>query len=336
MASQTNPYVHGPSITRPHQFFGRAQELRQLCAALEQGESLALVGPRRIGKTSVLNMLGHRRVWAQYGTDPDAVLVRRVNFQGRLGASATPEDVYALFFRALTGQPPLPDDLLPEALEDELDTYGEVAFLVDELETLVERVRDGSCYDYLFSLLEGRCYYLVASARPLPELARAASLTSPFFEALPSLPLGVLTPDEARQLIRTPAWEAGREMPVEGILALAGGHPFLLQLLSAGVFEHQGDLEAARPAFLDRARDHISYWRSQLPPAARALVESFRTQPQQEWATLLTREAETAAQLVREGWLQQDGRRAWLTPCFAEVLPHLPAEAWSARWGDTA
>lgn len=335
MARPTNPYVHGPSITRPHQFFGRAQELRQLCAALERRESLALVGPRRIGKTSVLNMLGHRRIWDQYGADPDAVIVRRVNFQGRIGSSATPEDVYALFFRALTGQPPSPSDPLPEALEDELDTYGEVAFLLDEFETLVERVRDESCYDTLFSLLEGRCYYLMASAQPLPELAREGSFTSPFFEALPALPLGVLTPDEARQLIGAPAREAGWEMPVEGILELAGGHPFLLQLLSAGVFEHQGDLEAARPAFLDRARDHIRYWRSQLPPAARALVESFRTQPQQEWASLLAQDAENAARLVREGWLQQDGQQAWLTPCFADALQRLPAEALSARSGDT-
>ena len=49
-----NPYVHRRAIKDSDYFFGRAQETRELLDLTAEGQSVSIVGPRRIGKTSLL------------------------------------------------------------------------------------------------------------------------------------------------------------------------------------------------------------------------------------------------------------------------------------------
>lgn len=54
-----NPYIAGPPITDPHVFFGRQADLEKIINLLT-GNFVMLIGPRRIGKTSLLHQLVYR------------------------------------------------------------------------------------------------------------------------------------------------------------------------------------------------------------------------------------------------------------------------------------
>jgi Cdc6-like AAA superfamily ATPase len=54
-----NPYIAGPPITDPNVFFGRQPVLEKIINLLT-GNFVMLIGPRRIGKTSLLHQLVYR------------------------------------------------------------------------------------------------------------------------------------------------------------------------------------------------------------------------------------------------------------------------------------
>ena len=65
-----NPYVQRNAIREPDYFFGRTQETREILNYLARGQSVSIVGPRRIGKTSLLLHLS--RSLEKIKTDPAA------------------------------------------------------------------------------------------------------------------------------------------------------------------------------------------------------------------------------------------------------------------------
>ena len=52
--NRLNPFFHRGPIRDPVMFHGRRTEVAQALALLGQGQSLSIVGPRRMGKTSLL------------------------------------------------------------------------------------------------------------------------------------------------------------------------------------------------------------------------------------------------------------------------------------------
>src|SRR5262245_56795645 len=59
--AELRPFVAGPPISPPRQFFGRERELRRIFGLLKRLplQNAALIGPRRSGKTSLLLYLQH-------------------------------------------------------------------------------------------------------------------------------------------------------------------------------------------------------------------------------------------------------------------------------------
>jgi len=55
-----NPYSAGPIVTDAEMFFGREEELRRIRDRLRKGGSMAVIGLRRIGKSSLLYQLAHQ------------------------------------------------------------------------------------------------------------------------------------------------------------------------------------------------------------------------------------------------------------------------------------
>ena len=55
-----NPYSAGPIVTDAEMFFGREEELRCIRDRLRKGGSMAVIGLRRIGKSSLLYQLAHQ------------------------------------------------------------------------------------------------------------------------------------------------------------------------------------------------------------------------------------------------------------------------------------
>ena len=52
-----NPYSNRKMITKAEDFFGRRKELRQIYSQLQTSQSVSIVYPRRIGKSSLLYCL---------------------------------------------------------------------------------------------------------------------------------------------------------------------------------------------------------------------------------------------------------------------------------------
>jgi len=51
-------FIRGP-VSKPEDFFGRTELLRQLFEELAKGSNISLLGPARVGKSSILNMICH-------------------------------------------------------------------------------------------------------------------------------------------------------------------------------------------------------------------------------------------------------------------------------------
>ena len=50
-----NPYKNRGGLTRDNDFFGRTNELHEIFSRIVEGQSVILIGERRVGKSSLLN-----------------------------------------------------------------------------------------------------------------------------------------------------------------------------------------------------------------------------------------------------------------------------------------
>ncbi|MGI8587957.1 MAG: winged helix-turn-helix domain-containing protein [Chloroflexia bacterium] len=184
--------------------------------------------------------------------------------------------------------------------------------------------------------------FILATERPLHEVNPAA-IGSPFFQTLPLIRLGGLTPEEARQMLEIPANESGHPFPeadVEFILQQAGGHPYLLILGGRALWnsrERLGllDSDEALPA------EHAAVLRGRLQ-------EDFGRTFQMYQARLATGEQDALRHLVKselseedfvalaslegkglvkyeQGQGEQRGKYEAFSPLYASFIGNLPA-----------
>src|SRR4030065_47941 len=67
MPDQSNPYLSRGPVRSQEMFFGRDHELREIANFLRGNQSVSIVGPRKIGKTSLLFHLMRPRVSEELG-----------------------------------------------------------------------------------------------------------------------------------------------------------------------------------------------------------------------------------------------------------------------------
>jgi hypothetical protein len=77
-----NPYFHRGPIRQPEHFFGRTQEIANTLSLLKNNQSVSIVGPRRIGKTSFLLHISHPEVMARHGLSPTEHLFVFIDCEG--------------------------------------------------------------------------------------------------------------------------------------------------------------------------------------------------------------------------------------------------------------
>ncbi|MCP4357532.1 MAG: hypothetical protein GY796_05905 [Chloroflexi bacterium] len=58
-----NPYISRGPVRTSDMFFGRLRELNGIAAFLRGNQSVSIVGPRKIGKTSLLFHLMRPEIW---------------------------------------------------------------------------------------------------------------------------------------------------------------------------------------------------------------------------------------------------------------------------------
>jgi hypothetical protein len=292
-----NPFFNRQRITDPAYFQGRAREIEQLCSAIATRQCRALVGERKLGKSSLLSHIACPEVLSAYGLEPARHVFVYLDLEAL--ASAERDDFWIEVLDTL--QSALSDGDLRAATQVLL-SGGDVRFMavrrllrrvrsagftvvlcLDEFEGLARNARfEPDFYGELRSLAsELGVVMITASKRSLYELTyeHAETLSSPFFNIFSELPLTLMPPGEARLLLTRLAGQGGGpgfcDDEVDYALTLAGPHPFFLQLAGAQLYElpdhgepHSSETyTAVRKRFLAEAEDHYRYIWNNLAPA---------------------------------------------------------------------
>lgn len=312
MVSMDNPFYHRGAIRRGSDFYGRQAEINQIFGLLRNGQSVSLIGPRRIGKSSLLIHLCRPETVKQLDSSAKMLLVL-IDCQ-EFGGSP-PEELYEAL---LDGLIDAADDAgvklkTPEGtatyraldrLLNQITRSGmSVVVLLDEFELLAA---NDLLTPYFFARLRGLTTkyglaYFTASQRPLFAItAEEEILSSPFFNIFVTLPLGLFSHEDAQGLLSSRLKNNKHQFSddlIDHLIFLVGPHPFFLHIAGYHAYQALVDgnplqTEAQRAALLApiemEANSHLGYlWYNLTPDEQYALaiadgpIDSLRLLEQQ-------------------------------------------------------
>jgi uncharacterized protein len=192
-----NPYSLRTMIRDPNAFMGRAAELHDIYTLLASSQSCSIVGPRRIGKSSLLYHLTHPSVYEGYLQQTEAFVIGFADLQELAGLGT--EDFFYMAVERLqrAGQGRLQAD--PERdgtmsafrrfLARATDAGMRLVLCCDEFEMLSQNPRfNADFFAYLRGLCSNYNLALVTSSRvSLYDLCHQGNLqTSQFWNFLSS------------------------------------------------------------------------------------------------------------------------------------------------------
>jgi len=258
-----NPFVWRAGITDNGSFFNRLREVRRLTDFLQKCQNCQIVGPKRIGKTSLLRHIERTLKNSQLTTVAylDSLLPQCATLTGWLSLAA--------------GQfqwKPAPATLVQfaESVENSASEGRRLVLCLDEFEKLrshpVEFTRD-----FFLTLRacgqQRQCLsILTASQRPLSELFDPADQeVSPFFNIFARIPLGPFPQEQAKEFValQRPGVLTFTPEEQDAILRFGQGHPLALQVACYHVREsvEQGEpLENALKTAEGDMRAHLPEW----------------------------------------------------------------------------
>lgn len=254
-----NPYPAPKPVKDPSLFFGRAAEYAKIKKYLSEKKSIALIGERKIGKTSLFWYL--ERVLVNDGFVPiyidlqsmmprkNAIFLMTLSNKIKKGLLKLDkaniisadlqknsleihmdESVYEFFLRNLDCY-----ESCLKRLREKNKTVLVKSFviMIDEIELLKE-FNDGSLFSFLRPIIEQKDYFVfvVAGHDVLLNITKGES--SPFFNMFKNIQLKGISEDGARKLIQDPVADYGvnhDKQSVERILKLTGGNPYFIQVI---------------------------------------------------------------------------------------------------------
>jgi hypothetical protein len=247
-----NPFFHRGAIRRAEEFHDRRSELGQILGLLRNGQSVSLIGPRRIGKSSLLLHLCRLTVREEFGLSASSSLFALIDCQELAGSP--PEEVYEALITSIIDASKrygIEFDMVDRpgsyrSLDQLLNSFQKsgvsVVILLDEFELLAANEQ---LTPYFFARLRGLTSkhglaFLTSSQRPLFAItADVRILSSPFFNIFVTLPLGMFSYEEAWSLIDQRLEGTGVYFPNElreHLLSLVGPHPFFLHVAGDHAF----------------------------------------------------------------------------------------------------
>jgi hypothetical protein len=257
-----NPFVAGNSVD-PRDFLGRTREVRGIVSRLSnKGQSTAIVGDPRIGKTSLLRYLAAPEKRAElYGELAERLIFQYID-AGTCGSAFTQTQFWWLALAPLAEKLPVIDN---PALTAAYETCAREGFGVYVLEKLFAQLRQAGLrvvlmldeFDNLLNhpvlnraefygglrSLDTRCesIALVIASRQSLEALNAATqefsrMGSPYFNHMIPVCLGAFSEKEIHTLLaRGDAYF--KRADKQYLSHIAGGHPFLLQAAAYALLE---------------------------------------------------------------------------------------------------
>ncbi len=282
-----NPYSSRKMITKADAFYGRQQELQQVYGQLQNAQSVSIIGPRRIGKSSLLYCLALPDIQKRAGAAdyfPKTVFV----YVDLLSKSTyTPAEFLSILLEEIYNArapevPEIPAEVTYRQFEQHIKTLClredyKIVFLLDEFDTITNNPQFNEAFFSHFRSL-GNHYpisLVTASHKPLYELCHSEDVrSSPFFNIFQTVPLKLMSYKDAIQLIEFPAQQVNTslENEKEWTLDLVGTHPFYIQICCAFLFEKKqikskldgNDREAVTQSVLQQARGNFDHMLEQL------------------------------------------------------------------------
>jgi PAS domain-containing protein len=350
----TNPFFHRGPIRQRGYFCGRIDPVGQSLSLLRNGQNVAVLGQRRIGKTSLLFHLTDPVVFETHGLQRGEHLFLYVDATELGDLSA--DEVLGLLLDQLASalaaaghaleliRPPPKGPSYRAFREAIVQVSGmglKPIYLVDEFESLAENPHLGPRFFSGLRALSSQfdLSFVTASRESLLRLtyAHAETLSSPFFNTFANLHLGLFSESEARGLVETLASQAGLDLPsplIDRTLELAGPHPLLLQIAAFHAVELWGQKgwQPEEPAslrvewrrrFMAEAESHFEYYWRHLTDDDRYALVTLPLSQQEEAQREAIRRLEQGC-LIR----RSEQGYTYLSPAFEEFVrrqsvPHL-------------
>lgn len=303
-----NPFFHRGPIRRPEYFYNREPEITLALDLLRNLQNVALVGQRRMGKTSLLFHLARPEIYTRYHMPAGQYLF--VYLDGEELLESDPGQVRLAFVEELifcleragheAPLAPAGSDsptiayrdfrlLLRQVTSDQL----KILFFIDEFDCLAANPHlNQSFFSGLRALAsQFNLAFMTASKGEIRTLTYAHNdtLSSPFFNTFATLHLGLLSPQEGRGLVEHLAALAGLNFPpdiVDAILDLAGPHPLFLQIAAFHAYDYwqkdRGEVTAKTwdqigRRFLSEVQLHFDYYWDQLSDTERYVLATLPT-----------------------------------------------------------
>ena len=328
-----NPYYHRGPIKEARFFYDRARETALALQMVKGGQSVSVIGPRRIGKTSFLFHLSDSTVRVENGFASEQSLF--VYIDGEMLGGLSSSDILRVVLQEIVAQTDKGRVAIPQVVDyrsfeqavRELFKPGQqLVYLIDEFECLGKNQNlDADFFPFLRSLT---VHYSIVTASQVPLLALIGEgeVGSHFFNVFVPIHLGLFSEDDARQMIRRPSQTAGVEFSrstEDFILDLAGAHPFFLQIACFYAFE----LSREYPSFGEQARRqleeyvqadlkcHFEYFTRRLSEEERRILARLLDTGHSETSTTALEDLERKC-LVR----RYDGRHVLVSQAFARFV----------------
>ncbi|MDY6991044.1 MAG: ATP-binding protein [Pseudomonadota bacterium] len=233
-----SPFVVGPPITQPQQFYGRQQETRRILKLWQQFplSNVAVFGQQRSGKTSFLYYLRHQlhSCWIQLPKTSLNYRIILIDFKD--ARMQYPTSLLAYLLKQLHLPVPEPCHLLNFAeTVDNQPLDKPTIILMDDIDVgLNAKALDQTFWWGLYHFMNnmaGRVAFLLTAHPDSSQLLQEKAKTLSFFNTFSHhLTLGPLIPEEAEALIeRAPLAFSAKDKA--WIMKHSGHWPALLQIL---------------------------------------------------------------------------------------------------------
>lgn len=245
----SNPFFYGGKVS-PDLFVGRSQQLRRIFSGLEiantgQLQSISIVGPHRIGRSSLLNYVAAR--YKDYLQSPASYRFiylsphdANCHNAGEFLCKVLDCFDLPLHTHHNTTLQEFQESILPLK---ERDIHPVVC--LDEFEELLDTNRfPDEFFDVLRYLMsESALAFVIASTLPLSDLVSANKYTSPFFNIFTLVPIGEFIVDQKvneAELLIDRGIRSDRpfnDTEVQQMRRMAGRHPYKLQLAGSLIYQ---------------------------------------------------------------------------------------------------
>jgi len=248
-----NPFVWRDGITRAEDFFDRDKEQHTLRDYLRKRQNCQIVGPRRIGKTSLLRQI--ERIAPEWNS---TAVVAYMDLQDArcFTLSGWLKRISQQFKWPAVAQS-MAD--VAESVEAMLANGVHPVLCLDEFEEMTTRRAEftGDVLKALRACGQQGMSVITASKKPLSQLTEPDDLSSSFYNTFPTLRLGAFSKVDASDFVTVHRSGVPQFTPEEkeAIPDFAKGHPLALQVACFHVLEAKASGEKLAVAVQRAAED---------------------------------------------------------------------------------